>query len=298
MFALNLASVTVALGLAASSVAQLPKPVLFSDGLSPHVDATFMANIQPQNITSLVSRTWGTLPEACLDYAHGAGLKGWDIEVYEVTYSDCDTPWVFCRHHEAQLSQFTMGQLFGRLPVHERQWVRHVMAVPGGGSAYAVNADVVFEGNTDAVSIFQHEVGHLVDAYNNGFSANESPAFRAAVAADTCVPDDYSNSSFAEDYTQVSVLALYDIVAPGGLNSTGANWSCLANQKAAVDTLQRNAMTFGGKCDRRWSDSPSVEAQLRRGRRTAMPRGELDPPPYRSDRTFFKNIVHQFPAAN
>jgi hypothetical protein len=32
------------------------------------------------------------------------------------------------------------------------------MAMPGGGSAYAVNGDVVFEGNTNTVSIFQHEV--------------------------------------------------------------------------------------------------------------------------------------------
>jgi hypothetical protein len=41
MFSLRPTVLTVALGLAASTVAQLPKAnVLFSDGLSPHVDAT------------------------------------------------------------------------------------------------------------------------------------------------------------------------------------------------------------------------------------------------------------------
>jgi hypothetical protein len=82
-----------------------------------------------------------------------------------------------------------MGQLFGSLPVHERQWTRHVIAVPGGGSAYAYNGDVVFEGNTNTISVFQHEVGHLVDFYKNSSGASSSSSvFTTAVAADTCVP--------------------------------------------------------------------------------------------------------------
>lgn len=60
-----------------------------------------------------------------------------------------------------------------------------------------------------------------------------------------------------EDYTQNSVLALYEIVNPGGLDPIG-NWRCLQNQKNAVDGFQKAAMTAGGTCDRRWADSAII----------------------------------------
>lgn len=58
-----------------------------------------------------------------------------------------------------------MIDLFGRLPIHEREWIQHVIAVPGGGSAYESSAVVVFQGAVGTPSVFQHEVGHAVDAY-------------------------------------------------------------------------------------------------------------------------------------
>lgn len=53
-------------------------------------------------------------------------------------------------------------------------------------------------------SVFLHESGHSVD---KGMS--NSAAFKNAVAADTCVPDDYSNASYAEDWTQNNVCLTY-----------------------------------------------------------------------------------------
>jgi hypothetical protein len=58
-----------------------------------------------------------------------------------------------------------MIDLFGRLPIHEREWIQHVITVPGGGSAYESSAVVVFQGAVGTPSVFQHEVGHAVDAY-------------------------------------------------------------------------------------------------------------------------------------
>jgi len=80
------------------------------------------------------------------------------------------------------------------------------------------------------------------------------------------------------------VLVLYDIVAAGGLSATGANWTCLANQKAAVDTLIRNQMIYGGTCTRRWPESPSVPTTAR-ARRDVAARGKNDPPSFRSATT-------------
>lgn len=65
-----------------------------------------------------------------------------------------------------------------------------------------------------------------------------------------------------EDYTQVSVLSLYDIVTPGGLDAIGADWHCLENQKNVLDGFQRtDSMVLGGECTRRWSDSPIVSSK-------------------------------------
>jgi hypothetical protein len=88
-----------------------------------------------------------------------------------------------------------MIDLFGRLPVHERQWIQHVIGVPGGGSAYERSAVVVFQGPVGVPSVFQHETTHAVDAYISSSQLSETSDWLNAIASDTCVPDDYSNTS-------------------------------------------------------------------------------------------------------
>lgn len=47
-------SLTAALFLSGNpALAQLPKPALFSDGLSPHVEQSFWANLKPVEYVSL-----------------------------------------------------------------------------------------------------------------------------------------------------------------------------------------------------------------------------------------------------
>jgi hypothetical protein len=55
------------------------------------------------------------------------GFSPYDIQVFNVTYSDCGMPWVMCRHHSSEISQYQMVEMFGRLPVHMRQWVRLII---------------------------------------------------------------------------------------------------------------------------------------------------------------------------
>lgn len=70
------------------------------------------------------------------------------------------------------------------------------MGFPGGGSAYEIGGMVVFQGNTASISVFQHEVGHAVDAYNNADGTSSSkPIFAEALKKDKCVPDAYANTS-------------------------------------------------------------------------------------------------------
>ena len=67
-------------------------------------------------------------------------------------------------------------------------WVGRSSPTPPGGWAYAGGGDVVFIGNTNTVSVFQHEVGHLVDFDANGYRSSGTSAFLNAVASDSCVP--------------------------------------------------------------------------------------------------------------
>lgn len=88
-----------------------------------------------------------------------------------------------------------MIDTFGRLPVHERQWIRHVIAVPGPAHGLEFVACVVFMGDVNFLTVFQHEIGHALDFYKNGQQSSNQSDFLAAVHADTCVPDDYANQS-------------------------------------------------------------------------------------------------------
>ncbi|OBT66254.1 hypothetical protein VE03_04345 [Pseudogymnoascus sp. 23342-1-I1] len=238
------------------ALAELGKPTLFSDGLSPHVDSVFWEHLKPTQST-YDKWAWGWIPETCFNHANDNNVSPYDMEMYNVHYTDCDSAFVFCRHNAANLAIAEMIDLFGRLPIHERQYITNVIAVPGAGSAYETSAIVVFQGPVGTPSVFQHEVGHAVDAYHHDAQSSETDIFKNAINADTCVPDDYSNSSNTEDYTQISVLALYEIVNPGGLDPIG-NWRCLQNQKNVVTRLQGDAMTPGGTCTFRWADAAIV----------------------------------------
>ncbi|KAH7106114.1 hypothetical protein BKA62DRAFT_688889 [Auriculariales sp. MPI-PUGE-AT-0066] len=295
MFSLTVAAALVA-SLAAPADAALGKPVLFTDGLSPHVDWSFWANLNPTQST-WDQWSWGWIPQSCADNAHSNNVQPFDMEVFNVHYTDCSTAWVFCRHHNASLSQIDMIDLFGRLPVHERQWIRHVIAVPGGGSAYMSTADVVFQGPVGTPSVFQHEVGHAVDFYKNSVRSSGTSTYLNAISQDSCVPDDYSNTNEIEDYTQVGVLALFEIVTPGGLDvaTGGPGWRCLVNQKNALDSFQRSDMNPGGTCARRWADSTIIQMTARHKKALdgpiPQPEGLPIPAEYKTHEHEFKNLV-------
>jgi hypothetical protein len=59
--------------------------------------------------------------------ANDNGFSPYDMEVLNVQYTDCGMAWVLCRHNKAEPSQIQMIDIFGRLPVRMRQWVRWII---------------------------------------------------------------------------------------------------------------------------------------------------------------------------
>lgn len=104
-----------------------------------------------------------------------------------------------------------MVNAFGRVPPGVRSHVVHIFVVDGsrpdgtisksGGSN---NDRFVIRGPIDDAA-FAHEAFHSVDA---GFSAGDN--FTNAYNIDSCVPDNYANSSPAEDFAQLGVWLDYE----------------------------------------------------------------------------------------
>lgn len=66
----------------------------------------------------------GGLPEGCRSVALAKGYNPADFKTFNVKYSDCDQPWVFCRHKNAPASESQMIETLGEIPVAARSFVR------------------------------------------------------------------------------------------------------------------------------------------------------------------------------
>jgi hypothetical protein len=86
----------------APALAGLGKPTLFSDGLSPHVDSVFWEHLTPTQST-WDRWGWGWIPQTCLKHANDNNVSPYDMEIYNVHYTDCGSAFVFCRHNAANL---------------------------------------------------------------------------------------------------------------------------------------------------------------------------------------------------
>ena len=70
---------------------------------------------------------WGSgwIPQGCKDLANQYKLNPSDFTIFNVHYTDCGEAWVMCRHKNAGASEIDMIDIFGRLPVHMRSYIRY-----------------------------------------------------------------------------------------------------------------------------------------------------------------------------
>ena len=67
-----------------------------------------------------------------------------------------------------------MIDVFGRMPVRTRGYVRHIIGIPGGGSAYNSVDNILITGDGARPTLFLHEAAHSVDF--NAFRSSGTPA--------------------------------------------------------------------------------------------------------------------------
>ncbi|KAI4192277.1 MAG: hypothetical protein LQ350_008677 [Teloschistes chrysophthalmus] len=210
----------------------------------------------------------GWIPQHCRDWVKYGGYDEKDITTYNIHYSDCEQPWVVCQHKDTKLSLNTMVDLFGKLPVLVRSHVKHVVNLPTKTNGYAFSQDgsiALFGIDDDGIAVFIHEAGHCIDL-NGGYAGrilSSSQDWDDAINADSNVPDPYSGTNMVEDVAQNTVLAVYDVVVPGGYGVLEPNWRNVYHQ---YGTLKQWADDSGkllqpeGQCRWRSANSETVAA--------------------------------------
>jgi len=235
----------------------------------------------------------GLIPQDCANMASDNKFDPSDITAYQVTYHDCPSdPWILCQHHESNTTLDSLIDLFGRLPVQTRQFVRHVISLPATG-AHAYNSDgniAMFDITT--LTVFVHESGHSLDllgAYNHSSYAGDWETDTLSSSAnwlynynqDSEVPDPYAQSNQIENVAQNTVVASFNVNVPGGVASVNDKWFNIFHQYATVETVARNAgglLAPDGEavCSHRLENSALVHPSRRRVRRSLLRRAAPD----------------------
>ncbi|KAL4791404.1 hypothetical protein BDV19DRAFT_370550 [Aspergillus venezuelensis] len=251
------AAALLSASLALTTAQELEKPALTSN-----LDYLLDGNANSLPAVTHQASLWpsGSIPQDCKDLGEGEGHSASDFEVYDVTFDDCADPWLFCRHKEVEVDIDTAAETFSKIPVAMRDWVRQVLLLPGGNSAFAINGNVAFIGTTgENVDVMLHETGHGIDGFAAfGENLSTGDGFLAAYDADTHVPDDYARSSQAENVAQNIVVAVYDSNVPGGFPGIQDQYTAIQNQYSYIKDLGGDALVPGGTCNRHLENSETV----------------------------------------
>lgn len=249
--------------LASLASAQLDKPIIdpeFPGGGLDSLDEGLNDNLELPGNTTWDPWDAGWIPEDCKTITEGAELNPMDVISFNIHYDDCEDPWVMCRHKDSPIDEQTIVDTFGKLPVHFRSFVRHMVFVPGDPSAGSTGDNVQMNGEL-GITVFVHETAHSMDGHGfpdiGGFS--ESQIWLDAYNNDSAVPDAYAQTSQQENFAQQTVVALYDKVVPDGIGTIQPNFEAIQNQYTAIQNYGEDLITPGGECTSRLENSAPVE---------------------------------------
>ena len=167
-----------------------------------------------------------------------------------------------------------MRDIFGRMPVRMRQYVRHVLAVPGVLSAGSSGDNIVLKGKgSNLMTIFVHETAHSMDSHaipGTSVPFHNSSPWLEAVNQDSAICDSYAQTSQGENFAQETVVALFDKVVPGGIGSVQPGWSQIFHQYATAQFWLGNQILPGGRCEKRLTNSAPVSMGPATGHRAVV----------------------------
>lgn len=250
--------------LLAVASARLSKPVIkppFPDGGLGSLGPDLMTSL---NISSYNSEDWADdlLPQDCKTLAKNANFSPNDVSAFNLRFDDCPSqPWVFCRHKDSPLTQQAMGDIFARMPVRMRQFIRHIIALPGQRSAGSSGDNIQMNGDCE-ITVFIHETGHSLDSHafdpRLGVPFSNGKAWTDAYNKDTAVTDDYAQTSQQENFAQETVVSVYDKNVQGGIGKIQPNYKAIQNAYTTLENSIGDIIIPGGVCTHRLTNSPAV----------------------------------------
>ncbi|KAF8428524.1 hypothetical protein EV426DRAFT_543398 [Tirmania nivea] len=227
----------------------------------PSLDQGLLNNLKPTHSTHSQWK-WGWIPQDCKTMVQDEGFNPYDVEVFNIHYTDCPDVWIFCRHNKAPVSQIDMINIFGRMPVRMRQYVRHMLAVPGVISAGSSGDNIVLKGTgPNLMTVFVHETAHSMDSHAIPATTapfHDSPPWIEAVNQDSAISDSYAQTNQGENFAQETVIALFDKVVPGGIRSVQPNWRAIFHQYATAQGWLGDQILPGGTCQKRLANSAPI----------------------------------------
>ena len=276
---------------AVDSTTKLNKPALLKHGLGALLQDGLKAHL-PKTDYHITKWAPGWIPTDCKRIAEKANNSASDIETFDVHFDDCSSPWILCRHTASPDPLVNFIENFGRIPVRARSHVKGAISLPettaGQNHAYNDNGYIASFSRLDAshrdrssLTMFIHETGHSLDAgafLDSPLSSHEK--WDMEYNHDSKVVDSYAASNFLEDVAQNVVIAIYDLVVPGGFAKVNKGWKGIQHQLALVKREQRDAgnlLVPGGRCTKRLKNSKPVQIGSKKDRKTAK-RGQPLPP--------------------
>jgi hypothetical protein len=176
------------------------------------------------NFLNAPNRPAGNGGDRNICHCNGAAVQ----DVLTVTYQGSQShSLVLCMCPNAVSGASHMIDTMGKVPFPIRRYNRGMISATAGSCGGAGSSGDVsyYCGGNMHVSVFIHESAHSMD---RGKSA--SSEWRDAVARDSCVPDSYANSNFADNFAQVVVLWVH-LVGKGRDQDYGGNqFACMRNQ--------------------------------------------------------------------
>ncbi|UJR24741.1 hypothetical protein I4U23_006115 [Adineta vaga] len=134
---------------------------------------------------------------------------------------------VLCMCQNAVTGASHMIETMGKVPAPIRRYNKAMVSSPAGACGGAGSSgDVSYYCSSNMhVSVFIHESAHSMD---RGKSA--SGEWRDAVSRDSCVPDAYANSNYADNFAQVVVLWVHLVGTRRDKDFGGTQFACMRNQ--------------------------------------------------------------------
>jgi len=190
------------------------------------------------------------LPENCAAYnKEGSECPG-VMEASSVTFDDCGSAFTICRCTTANMTLDDAVDKLSRVPVGLRRYVGTVALMSDSAPhAYTLTTGDIHMFAFTEMDTWIHEAAHAYD-YATSNPVSGTTDWLQALASDSCVPDEYSQTNAIEDFAQVTVLKMFALTH-GGNYPPGYSTDCMKNQLAFVDShaMFDPKTLFGDTCD-------------------------------------------------